>query len=246
MISLHTGSLKKYGLNRIFKFAAEAGYEGIEIAVDKNNYDTQNAEYIKELSSKHKIPIVALHSPENGSEKSVKHVTEMAVYLKCPVVVISPPKIFDFKFTNWVKKEAKLLRKKKNIQIALTNSGGKTILGFLPERSLNNLIDLKKFGMVSLDCSSTVSKKWDLIKTYKHIKNLVVHIHLSNVRKHKEYASPTDGILPIESFLQKLKEEKYSGAISVRVLPKELSAGDDDKVAKKLKKIKEFIEEYYK
>jgi len=245
MIALHTGSLKKYGLNRIFEFAKEADYDGIEIAVDKSNYDTQNAEYIQKLSDEYDLPIVALHAPENGSEKSVKHVTEMAVYLKCPVVVISPPKIFDFKFTNWLKKEAKELRKKKNIQIALTNTGGKTILGFLPERSFNNLIDLKKFGMVSLDCSSTVSKKWDLIRTYEHIKKLVVHVHLSNVRKHKEYALPTDGILPIESFLKKLETNKYNGVLSIRVLPSELSAGDDDKVVKKLKKVKTFIDEYY-
>lgn len=246
MIALHTGSLKKYGLSRIFEFAKDARYDGIEIGVENNNYDTQNAEYIKELSEKFKLPIVALHAPENGSAKSVKHVTEMAVYLKCPVVVVSPPKIFDFKFTNWLKKEVKELRKKKGIQIALTNTGGKTILGFLPERSLNNLTDLKKFGMISLDCASTVSKKWDLIRTYEHIKKLVVHVHLSNVRKHKEYALPTEGIIPVESFLKKLKSNNYKGSISLRVLPSELSAGDDDKVLTKLKKVKSFIEEYYK
>lgn len=246
MIALHTGSLKKYGLSRIFEFAKDADYDGIEIAVEKNNYDTQNAEYIKDLSEKFKLPIVALHAPENGSAKSVKHVTEMAVYLKCPVVVVSPPRIFDFKFTNWLKKEVKELRKKKGVQIALTNTGGKTILGFLPERSLNNLTDLKKFGMISLDCASTVSKKWDLIRTYEHVKKLVVHVHLSNVRKHKEYSLPTEGVIPVESFLKKLKSNNYKGSISLRVLPSELSAGDDDKVLTKLKKVKSFIEEYYK
>lgn len=50
MISLHTSSLSKYGLNRIFEFARDAGFDGIEIAVDKNDYDTQNAEYIKKNS----------------------------------------------------------------------------------------------------------------------------------------------------------------------------------------------------
>jgi len=245
MIALHSSSLHKYGLNRIFEFAKEAGYDGIEIAVDKNDYDTQNAEYIKKLSVEYKLPVVALHSPANGTEKSVQHVVDMAVYLKCPVVVISPPKITDFKFTRWLKKEAPILRKKKHIQLALANAPGKTLLGFLPASALNNVSDLKKFGMVALDTSATVSKKKELIQLYEHLKKLVVHVHLSNVRRRKEYSLPNDGILPLESFLKKLKDNDFKGAISIRVKPSELSAGDDEKVIKQLKKAKDFVEEYF-
>ena len=245
MITLHTSSLHKYGLNRIFEFTQKAGYDGVEISVDKNDYDSQNAEYLKKLSDEYKLPIVALHAPINGTQKSVEHVIEMAVYLKCPVVVVTPPKLFDFKSTNWLKKEISSLRKKKKIQIALVNAPGETFLGFLPARAMNNITDLKKFGMVVLDTSSTVSKKWDLIRIYEHLKTLVVHVHLSNVRRHKEYSLPTEGVLPLESFLKKLKSNNYKGAISVRVRPTELSAGDDEKVVKKLKEAKKFIDEYY-
>lgn len=247
MIALHTNSLSKYGLNRIFEFAKEAGYDGIEIGVDKNNYDTQNAEYIKKLSDEYKLPIVALHSPQNGTAESVKHVVEMAVYLKCPVVVITPPKLLDFKFTNWLKKETPKLRKKKHIQIALVNAPGKTVLGFLPDRAMNSLADMKKFGMAALDTSSAASKKWgNLMSVYRHLKKLLVHVHLSNINKHKDYALPIEGILPLESFLKKLKSENYKGVISIRVRPSQLSAGDDDKVVAKLKKVKEFVDEYFK
>ena len=245
MIVLHTSSLHKYGLNRIFEFAKKAGYDGIEIEVSKNDFDTQNAEYIKKLSGEFGIPVVALHAPVNGSGKGVEHVIGMAIYLKCQLVVITPPKLTDFKFTRWLKKEVPVLRKKKNIQIALSNSGGKTFLGFLPERALNNIDDLKKFGMVAIDCSMIASKKTDLIRFYEFLKKLVVHVHLSNVRRHKEYSLPNEGILPLESFLKKLKLNKYDGAISLRVRPAELGAGDDEMVIKKLKKAKDFIKEYF-
>ncbi len=244
MIALHTDSLNKYGLNRVFEFAKAAGYDGVEVGVDKNDFDTQNAAYIKKLSEENRLPIVALHTPSDGSDKSVQHVVDMAVYLKCPIVVISPPRFLDFKFTSWLRNEVPMLRKKKGIQLALANSSGKTILGFLPERALNNLTDLKKFGMVSLDTSSTYSKKWDLLRTYEHLKKLIVHVHLSNVRHHKEYALPNEGVLPLESFLRKLRSNSYKGAISIRVRPAELSAGDDEKVVSKLKKVKEFVEEF--
>ncbi|MDH5596609.1 MAG: sugar phosphate isomerase/epimerase [Candidatus Peregrinibacteria bacterium] len=247
MIALHTNSLSKYGLNRIFEFAKKAGYDGIEIGVDKSNFDTQNAEYIKKLSEEYNLPILALHSPINSTAKSVRHVIEMAEYLKCPVVVITPPKLLDFKFANWLKKETPKIRKKKHIQIAMVNAPGKTVLGFLPDRAMNSVADLKKFGMVALDCSSAASKKWgNLMSVYNHLSKIVVHVHLSNINKHKEYSLPNEGILPLESFLKKLKSTGYKGSISLRVRPTELNAGDDDKVISSLKKAKEFIDEFYK
>lgn len=247
MIVLHTNSLHKYGLNRIFEFAKAAGYDGIEIGVDKNDYDTQNAEYIKKLSDEYKLPIVALHSPVTGTEKSVQHVVDMAIYLKCPVVVVTPPKLTDFQFTNWLRKKVPILRKKKNISIALVNAPGKTILGFLPANAMNSLNDMKNFGMVALDCSATVSKKWgNLMSVYDHLRKLIVHVHLSNVNKHKDYALPNEGVLPLESFLRKLAASKYEGAISIRVRPTELNAGDDEKVVATLKKVKSFIDEFLK
>jgi len=247
MLALHTNSLHHYGLNRIFEFAKAAGYDGIEIGVDKNNYDTQNAEYLKKLSNEYKLPVVALHSPINGTSKSVEHVIEMAVYLKCPVVVITPPKLLDFKFANWLKKQTPKLRKKKKIQIALVNAPGKTVFGFLPDRAMNSISDMKKFGMAALDTSSAASKKWgNLMSVYDHLKKLIVHIHLSNLHKHKEYSLPNEGVLPLESFLRKLKSHNYKGAISIRVRPTQLAAGDDDKVIANLKKVKSFVDEFFK
>jgi len=247
MIALHTNSLHKYGLSRVFEFAKDAGFDGIEVGVDKNNFDTQNAEYIKKLSDEYKLPIVALHSPVNGTEKSVQHVIDMAVYLKCPVVVITPPKLTDFKFTKWLKKKVPHLRKKKHIEISLVNAPGKTILGFLPAHAMNSVAEMKKFGMVTLDCSSTSSKKWgNLMSIYDNLHKLIVHVHLSNINKHKEYSLPNEGVLPLESFLRKLKAKDYKGVLSIRVRPSELNAGDDEKVVSTLKKIKSFVDEFFK
>lgn len=245
MFILHTASLNKYGLNRIFEFAKEANYDGIEIGVDKNNFDTQNAEYIKKLCEAYQLPVVALETPFNGTPKIVEHVVSMANYLNCSTVVVNPPKLLDFQFSNWLKKTAPLLRKQKKVDIALLNAPTKTWLGILPANAMNNLSDLKEFKMVALDTSSTVSKKIELMRIYEHLKKYVVHIHFSNVRRHKEYALPNEGILPLESLLRKLKENNYTGAISLLVKPSELAAGDDEKVVKMLKKAKNFYEEFY-
>ncbi len=247
MIALHTQSLQRYGLNRIFAFAKEAGYEGIEIGVDKDDYDTQNAQYIERLSKENALPVIALHCPADSGSKSVKHVVDMAVYLGCPTVVVTPPKFLDFKFTNWLKKEAPVLKKKHDIQIALVNTPGKNVFGFLPEHALNTISDLKRFGTVALDCSSSVSRKWgDLMETYGHFRKLVVHVHLSNIHHYKPYSLPNEGSLPLESFLRKLCINDYQGFLSLRVRPSELGAGEDEKVVERLRKAKSFVEEFYR
>ena len=110
---------------------------------------------------------------------------------------------------------------------------------------MNNITDLKNFGMVSIDTSATAAKKNDLIRFYEHLKKLVVHVHLSNVRHHREYSLPNEGVLPLESFLKKLKDNGYEGAISMRIRPADLMEGDDDKVVKNLKKAKDFVDSYF-
>lgn len=62
MIALSTGSLHTYGLSRIFRLAAEVGFDGIEVMIDRPN-DNRNATYLRHLSEEHSLPIVALHSP---------------------------------------------------------------------------------------------------------------------------------------------------------------------------------------
>jgi hypothetical protein len=54
------------------------------------------------------------------------------------------------------------------------------------------------------------------------------------------------GILPLESFLAKLKSTDYKGAISLKVKPEYLEAGNDKAVLKNLKECLAFCEKYFK
>ena len=49
----------------------------------------------------------------------------------------------------------------------------------------------------------------------------------------------------MESFLTKLKQDKYPGAISIKILPKHVHAGDDDEVIESLEKAKKYYDKYY-
>ncbi|MEK7085803.1 MAG: hypothetical protein AAB953_02205, partial [Patescibacteria group bacterium] len=56
---------------------------------------------------------------------------------------------------------------------------------------------------------------------------------------------PQEGIMPLESFLTKLKQDRYPGAVAIKILPKFLHAGDDERVIDELKKAKKYYDKYY-
>jgi sugar phosphate isomerase/epimerase len=245
MLALTTDSLKGYGLNRIFKFVKEAGYDGVDLVIDPKNFDTQNAKFIKSLSDEIGIPVLAISAPQNANARKIKEAIDMAKILGSKIVIIQPPKIFDFKFTEWLKKEIPKIRQKENISIALENAPSKMFLGIIPEHAMGNIMDLKKFKHACIDTSRIAIKKEDLIRVYKVLKPYLVHIHLSNVKGGVPYAPPEKGILPIESFLAKLKQDGFAGTVSLKINSKFLDVGNDEKVIKTLIDQKKFYETYF-
>ncbi|MFH1284289.1 MAG: sugar phosphate isomerase/epimerase [Candidatus Peregrinibacteria bacterium] len=246
MILLWTESLRGYGINRIFELAKSAGYDGIDLSVDFGQFDTTNAEYLKKLSKEYDIPIHAVSSPEQVAAKRIKELVDLTKAVGAKVLVLQPPKLLDFKLASWLKKEIPRLREKEFLSIALENAPAGTFLGFIPEYAMTNTQELKKFKHISLDTARIGEKRQDLMRAYSAFKKYLVHVHLSNVYKGKKYAPPKEGIMPLESFLTKLKQDKYPGAISIKILPKYLHAGEDAKVVEDLQDVKKYYEKYYK
>lgn len=169
----------------------------------------------------------------------------MAKILGTKVIVIQPPKIFDFQYSTWLKNEIPKIRQRENISIALENAPSETFLGIIPEHSMNNVIDLKKFKHVCIDTTRVASRKEDLIRIYKTLKPYLVHTHLSNIKNGTPYSMPDTGILPIESFLTKLKQDGFPGTISMKINPKFMDVGDDNKVKKHLDDLKKYFITYF-
>ena len=246
MLLLSTDSLRGYGLNRIFELAKKAGYDGIDLGVDFGLFDTVNAEYIQGLIKEYDLPVHAISTPKQISQKHIKDVVNLAKKLDSKVLVLQPPKILNFKLASWLRKEVPKLREKEQISIALENAPAGTFLGFIPEHAMSNLSELKKFKHVSLDTSRVGEQRDDLIRKYGALKKYLVHVHLSNLHAGKKYHLLNEGILPLESFMTKLKQDGYPGALSVKIRPKLLHAGDsDEEVLSWLDKTKKFYDKYY-
>lgn len=245
MLSICTDSFKGYGLNRIFEFVKKAGYDGIDLNIDPRNFDTQNTAYIKSLVELYQLPVLSISTPATASAKKIQTAVDMAKELGVKIIVIQPPKIFDFQYANWLKSEIPKIRQRESISIALENAPSENFLGFIPGHAMNNVIDLKKFKHVCIDTTRIASKKEDLIRIYKTLKPFLVHVHLSNVKAGIPYSPPQSGILPIESFLTKLKQDGFPGAISMKINPQFLNVGDDTKVLSDLADLKDFYTTYF-
>lgn len=245
MIVLSSLSLRGYGLNRIFELTKAAGYDGLDLDIDFGQFDTINAEYIKKLINEHNLPVHAVSAPDQIASKRIKELVELTKSIGAKVLVLQPPKLLDFKLASWLKQEIPKLREKEFLSIALENAPAGTFLGFIPEHAMANSQELKKFKHISLDTARIGEKKQDLMRAYAAFKKYLVHIHLSNLYHGKKYAPPNEGIIPLESFLTKLKQDKYPGAISIKILPKFLNAGQDDKVLEELERAKKYYEKYY-
>lgn len=245
MLVLCTDTLKGYGLNRIFEFAKEAGYDGIDLQMDFRNFDTLDKNYVKRLSESTGVPVKCVSADVNASSKEVLDAVDIAKLLDAKVVIVQSPKILNFKYATWLKTEVPKIREREKISIALENAPASTLLGFIPEHSMANITEMKKFKHACLDTSRVAEKHQDLIRTYGILRKYLVHIHISNVFKGKKYYRLEEGILPLESFLTKLKQDDYQGYISVKVSPKFIQAGEDDKMIKHLKDFKDFYTNYF-
>jgi sugar phosphate isomerase/epimerase len=62
VILLSIGSLRFYGLDRVFMIAKDLGFDGVEVIVD-DRWDTTDPAYLRALSKRYALPISSLHSP---------------------------------------------------------------------------------------------------------------------------------------------------------------------------------------
>jgi sugar phosphate isomerase/epimerase len=84
-----TGSLYPFGLERIYAWISETGYDGVEIMMDER-WDTHQEDYLRGLHERHGVPILSLHPPLRrgawgvGPEETLVRVARLASTMEVP------------------------------------------------------------------------------------------------------------------------------------------------------------------
>lgn len=243
-----TGSLYPFGLDRVFGWAAEVGFDGIEVMMDER-WDTHQPAYLNGMVQHHGLPILALHPPiytgawRLGKEETLIRSARLAARISCPLVVAHPPPP-GRPLARWTKGPLAEARSE-GVTVAVENMPA-NLPGVLRVRrqSCHLPEHLKDVGDVTLDTSHVGASGIDLIDAHTALAAQLGHVHLSDsnlVVGKDEHRLPGKGRLPLRPFLGALAEDGYRGAVSLELKPWPLGTPDPVEILTRMRGALEFV-----
>lgn len=245
-IIFSTGSLYQYSLPEIFQIAKNAGFDGIELLIARNNCDFE-ADYFQELSNTYELPILSLHSPFmtcdgwGGFWERIMRSLGIAIELSIPLVNFHPPNGYILRhhlsgeLSQYIEIYKEMIGKS---DIILTIENLPTIRTFrrllinrLLQKTVNNMYQIAEFAKnnrihVTFDTTHIGTTGVNLLDAYNVFKESIENIHLSDYDGRWQHLLPGTGYLPLGDFLTKIKEDKYNGIITLETCPAAMEAED--------------------
>ncbi len=243
-----TGSLHPFGLDRAYSWAAEAGYDGVEIMMD-DRWDTHQSDYLTYLAEKHGIPILALHPPLRRGvwnlrpHETLVRVARLAQSMEVSVVVAHPPAP-GRALERWSAGPLPEAREQ-GVCVAVENmpkSEVRSVFGFGRFRSCHLPEDLLGLGDVTLDTSHVGASKVDLMRAYSVLAGQLRHVHLSDsdLSGGDQHRLPGRGRLPLRPFLAALAQSDYRGVVCLELKPWPLGAPEPATILTRMREALEF------
>ena len=250
-VAFSTGSLYPFGLERVYGWAAEVGFDGVEVMMDER-WDTHQDSYLLQLAGRHGVPILALHPPLYrgawglGPEETLVRVARLAARMDVPVVVAHPPPP-GRPLERWKRGPLREAREE-GVAVAVENMPRSTAGGmfrirrgscYLPE----HLLDV---GDVTLDTSHAGASRVDVLRAHSVLAGQLRHVHLSDSNLEvgrDEHRLPGKGRLPLKPLLAALAASGYPGAVSLELKPWPLGAPDPETILQRMRAARRFVAE---
>ena len=244
-----TGSLHPFGLERVFGWAAEAGFDGVEIMMD-DRWDTHQPAYLAGLVERHGLPILALHPPIYAGawrlrpEETLVRSARLARRVSCPLVVAHPPPP-GRPLRRWA--EGTLAAAREEVTVAVENMPANGPGFFGVRRASCHLPEhLAGVGEVTLDTSHVGASGVDLLAAREELAGQLRHVHLSDsnlVLGKDEHRLPGRGKLPLAPFLVALAGDGYPGAVSLELKPWPLGTPDPEVILERMRAALDYTRE---
>jgi sugar phosphate isomerase/epimerase len=245
-----TGSLHPFGLERVFGWAAEAGFDGVEVMMD-DRWDTHQPAYLTDLVQRHGLPILALHPPiyggawRLGREETLVRSARLARRISCPVVVAHPPPP-GRPLLRWAAGPLADARAE-GVAVAVENMPANDPGLFRVRRASCHLPEhLAGIGDVTLDTSHIGAGGVDLLAAREALSGQLRHVHLSDsnlIVGNDEHRLPGKGRLPLKPFLAALAAGGYPGAVSLELKPWPLGTPDPAAILGRMRAALEYTRE---
>lgn len=239
-LALGTGSLHTYGLNRVWDFAAEAGFDAVEVMIDAK-WDTRQPAYLRSLVAATGLPIAALHTPfrpiagyGDDYPACVRRTLELAGELGARAVVAHPELANGTDYGHWLLNHYDELSPPAGPALAVENLP-LVLVNKKPKYRTHTIDRIAPFPGIALDTTHFATAGVDILEAWEALHEAIRHIHLSDFAEGREHRLPGRGVLPLDLFLLALAESGYDRVITVELTPDALGAGDDDEVRARLR-----------
>ncbi len=249
MFLLSTSSLAWYGLHRIFTLAKHGWFQGIDLSIDFEQFDTFDGNYISELVKEHGLQIISITAPERKLNKvQFDQILMLADDLGVQIVNIHPPHRLD-RERDWFWEYLQTITQKyPNIVINIINAPPKTWLFVISEYGDARPETIKKItahtalSIKNVDPESGV----DLMKTFVLLGSTMNFVYLSDKNDGKTGLFPGEWTMPLESLLIKMQDIGYNGHFALSVNPEALMAGEEEEtILARIEKSKMFLAKYF-
>lgn len=222
-------------LQKVFTSLKKSGVEGIELLLPSFTPVTdQHIDQIQQVLTQHNMPVFSIHQKLRFFTKTkiaeITHLFHIADQLGAKVIVLhmntAGKQFFDANYTSLLHS----LERKYHITVGFENMEKHAASFFFPHRwhheIFSALIDEKDFN-ITFDTTHLAHSGGDIIAFFKKNKKRIVNIHLSDYRHHFLNSSLRPmrfkhmplgkGVLPIQDFLQTLKQEDYKGLVTMEI-----------------------------
>jgi len=253
-ISISTGTLFTFPLNKALLMARDAGFDGVELIINQDFQRVNNRKLLSELAEI--MPILSIHAPFmpldgwGNMVDSLKRSVELASWCGAQVVNFHPPSWlgFELKFWRWMYRVVDFQKEvgQGGVTVTLENmpwvgrfkinqyimSHTGKMIEFLQERNL----------YLTFDCTHMGSGKANFINDFYLFYNSgrIKNIHFSDYGHGREHLLPGHGILPLTRFLNHLRSSDYQDTLTLELSPHEFPR-DPSIIIESLKEIREYL-----
>ncbi len=246
-VAFSTGSLHPFGLDRVYGWAAQTGFDGVEVMMDER-WDTHQHVYINELSERHGLPVLALHPPiyrgawRLDAEETLVRSARLAGKIGGAVVVAHPPPP-GIPLSRW--RTGTLAKAREaGVPVAVEN---------MPKNFSEKVFSVRRkscyrpehfvgIGDVTLDTSHVGASGIGLMEFWTKLGGQLRHVHLSDsdLSGGDQHRLPGKGKLPLREFLAEVGRSDYPGAISLELKPWPLGTPHTGVILERMKAALEF------
>lgn len=253
--TLSTASLYHLELEDVFRLAREAGCDGLELMVTRQE-ETQSTEHVRKLSERYNLLVTSIHAPFLLAAKKVwkdprtkiDRSIDMARSLGAKVVVVHLPYFWQLDYARWAYRNLNHYGRDTGIILAIENAILLNLLRLWNFSFFNSLRELKHFDHLVFDTSHFAIAGVDIFDAWEELRDRVCHIHLSNnyLKGFDDHALPFDGRLPLDRFLRLLGRDGYRGNVVLELGPGSLESRlGEERILENLRRSLRYCTKHY-